>query len=134
MSTIDQRIVNHSSSPRHRLWSSGYKTDGALYNHSVALVAARQVAAKANSKFLSTKVQFLNSSESSIIASKPPLVALLSNSGNSSTPTWSVSGVGFSANEDVYDVLTCTKYTADGNGALTVTGTGGQPQVCSTFV
>lgn len=114
---------------REALWSSGYKTDGALYNHSVALVAARQVAAKANSNFLSTKVQFLNSSESSIIASKPPLVALLTNQGNSSTPTWSVSGVGFSANEEVYDVLSCTKYTADGNGALTVTGSSGQPQV-----
>jgi alpha-amylase len=71
----------------------------------------------------------MNASQSSLVISKAPLVALLTNEGGSSTPTWTVSNAGFSANEEVWDVLTCTKYTADGSGSLSVTGSSGKPQV-----
>ncbi|KAI0338565.1 glycoside hydrolase family 13 protein [Trametopsis cervina] len=114
---------------REALWLSGYGTDKPLVQHVEALTTARQTAAKANSNFLSTKVQFLTASPSSLVISKPPLVALLTNQGSQSTPTWSVSNAGFTANEEVWDVLTCTKYTTDSNGALSVTGSGGKPQI-----
>lgn len=81
-------------------------------------------------RLLGNQVQFLDTKESSLIVSKAPLVALLTNQGSSSTPTWSVPNGAFSANAEVWDVLTCTKYTADGNGALSVTGSSGKPQVC----
>ncbi|KAI0689018.1 glycoside hydrolase family 13 protein [Cytidiella melzeri] len=114
---------------REALWLSGYTTDKPLFQHVQALTAARQTAMKANKDFLSTKVQFLNASESSLVISKSPIVALLSNKGSSSTPTWTVSNAGFSGNEEVWDVLTCTKYTTDSSGDLTVTGSSGKPQM-----
>lgn len=114
---------------REALWLSGYDTEKPLVAHVQALVGARQVAVKANNNFLSTKVTFLNESQSSLVVSKPPMVALLTNMGSSSTPTWTVSNAGFSANADVYDVLTCTKYTTDANGGLQITGSGGNPQI-----
>lgn len=57
------------------------------------------------------------------------MTALLTNKGNSSTPTWTVSGANYTANEDVVDILSCTKYTTDGSGGLTVNGASGNPQV-----
>jgi hypothetical protein len=38
------------------LWLSGYSTDKPLFQHVLALTAARQTAMKANKDFLSTKV------------------------------------------------------------------------------
>lgn len=64
---------------------------------------------------------------------KPPMLALLSNGGSSSTPKWTVSDAGFQANEELVDVLTCTKMNADSNGGVTVQGSGGSPQVRSTI-
>lgn len=57
------------------------------------------------------------------------MLTLLTNEGSTSTPQWSVPDAGFSANEELVDVLSCTKVTADANGGVTVKGSGGNPQV-----
>ena len=68
-------------------------------------------------------------SESSMAVSKPPMLALLTNGGSSSTPSWTVSDAGYQANEELIDVLSCQKVTADGNGGVSVQGSSGSPQV-----
>lgn len=61
------------------------------------------------------------------------MLALLSNGGSSTSPQWSVPNAGYSANEDLVDVLTCIKITADSNGGVTAKSTQGMPQVRPTF-
>ncbi|KAI0776563.1 glycoside hydrolase family 13 protein [Trametes elegans] len=115
---------------REALWLSGYAQDKALYQHVKQLNGARKVAIAANSDFLTTAAKFPSTgSESTFAVSKPPLLALLTNGGSSSSPSWKVSDVGYQANEELIDVLSCNKVTADGNGAVTVQGSGGNPQV-----
>lgn len=57
------------------------------------------------------------------------MLALLNNQGSSSSPQFTVSSAGYSANEDLVDVVSCTKVTADSNGGVTTTASGGNPIV-----
>ncbi|OSC98372.1 glycoside hydrolase family 13 protein [Trametes coccinea BRFM310] len=115
---------------REALWLSGYVEDKPLVKHVQALNGARKAAISANSNYLTTAVKFLSSgSESTLAVSKPPMLALLTNGGSSSSPSWSVPSAGFIANEELVDVLTCNKLNADSNGGVSVQGSGGSPQV-----
>ncbi|PSR70436.1 hypothetical protein PHLCEN_2v13687 [Hermanssonia centrifuga] len=114
---------------REALWLSGYEEDKPLVTHVKTLNAARKAAASANSNFYSTAVKILSSTPNSMAVSKPPMLALLSNKGSSSSPEWTVASAGFSPNEQLVDVLTCSSVTADSNGGITVQGSGGMPQV-----
>ena len=69
-------------------------------------------------------------SANALAVSKPPLLALLTNTGsNGSAASWEVPGAGFSANEALVEVLTCNTMTADGNGGISAKSNGGMPQV-----
>lgn len=57
------------------------------------------------------------------------MLALLANGGSSSSPSWTVSSAGYQANEDLVDVVSCVKVTADSNGGVTAKSTGGLPMV-----
>ncbi|KAJ3010973.1 hypothetical protein NUW54_g2318 [Trametes sanguinea] len=115
---------------REALWLSGYVEDKPLVKHVQAMNGARKAAISANSNYLTTAVKFLSSgSESTLAVSKPPMLALLTNGGSSSNPSWSVPSAGFSANEELVDVLTCSKLNADSNGGVSVQGSAGSPQV-----
>ncbi|KAI0655767.1 glycoside hydrolase family 13 protein [Cubamyces menziesii] len=115
---------------REALWLSGYVEDKPLVKQVQALNAARKAAISANSNFLNTGAKFLSTgSESSMAVSKPPMLALLTNGGSSSTPSWTVPDAGYQANEELIDVLSCKMVTADANGGVNVQGSGGSPQV-----
>ncbi|KAH9856074.1 glycoside hydrolase family 13 protein [Lenzites betulinus] len=115
---------------REALWLSGYVEDKPLVTHVKTLNAARKAAIAANSGYLTTAAKFLSTgSESTMAILKTPMLALLTNGGNSSTPKWTVSDAGFQANEALVDILTCSTLNADSNGGVTVQGTGGNPQV-----
>ena len=87
------------------LWLSGYGTDKPLVKHALTLNTARKAAGSANSAFYSTPLKFLQSKEQHIAVSKAPMLALLTNEGASSSPQWSVSNAGYSANEALVDVV-----------------------------
>ncbi|OBZ74584.1 Alpha-amylase A type-1/2 [Grifola frondosa] len=114
---------------REALWLSGYVEDKPLVTHVKTLNAARKAAISANSNFLTSPVKFLSAEGTTVAVSKAPMLALLTNGGNSSTPSWSIPAAGYQANEELVDILTCTKINADGNGGVSVQGTSGQPQV-----
>ncbi|GJE95538.1 glycoside hydrolase family 13 protein [Phanerochaete sordida] len=114
---------------REALWLSGYETDKPLVKHAMALNAARKAAANASSSFYSTPIKFLQNTGTQLAVSKPPLLALLSNQGSSSSPQWSVASAGYKANEDLVDVVSCTKVTADSNGGVSTTAQSGKPVV-----
>lgn len=78
-------------------------------------------------------MKIISQTSSTIAISKSPLLALLSNGGNTTNPSWSVPNAGFSANENLVDVISCSTVTADGSGGVQISSTGGLPIVCNLF-
>ena len=66
-----------------------------------------------------------------IAISKPPMLALLSNGGNTSTPSWAISSAisGYSPNLQLTDVLSCKTVKTDGNAGISTSSSGGDPMV-----
>ncbi|KAJ3980661.1 glycoside hydrolase family 13 protein [Lentinula detonsa] len=119
---------------REALWSSGFNTESKpLLNHIKTLNAARKQAITYNPSFLYSKVNFIpqSSASSTLAVSKPPLLALLTNGGSSSTESWSIPNSAglFSANETLVDVLTCDTVVTGSDGSLSVTARDGLPKV-----
>jgi alpha-amylase len=115
---------------REALWLSAYATEKPLVSHVKSLNAARKAAITTNNKFLTTPMKFLPQSSSSVIAiTKPPLLTLLSNGGNSSSPSWTAPDALFKNNEGLVDILTCNTMSATAKGGLSVNGNQGMPQV-----
>lgn len=76
-------------------------------------------------------MNFIAQSNPTLLAvSKPPLLALLTNSGSSSTSqaVWSAKKI-YKANETLVDVITCRRFMADPSGGVQVQVVGGMPQV-----
>ncbi|OCH88147.1 alpha-amylase [Obba rivulosa] len=114
---------------REALWLSGYVEDKPLVNHVKTLNAVRKSAIASNGSFLTTPLKFLATTSSTLAVSKPPLLALLSNGGNASSPSWSVPNAGYAANEPLVDVVSCASVTADSNGGVSASSQGGVPMV-----
>jgi len=115
---------------REALWLSGYDTNKSLVSHVKSLNAARKTAIAANKQFLTTQVKYLPQSSSSTLAiSKPPLLTLLTNGGNSSSVSWTVPDAMFKGGEALVEVLTCNTMSANQKGGLSVNGNQGMPQV-----
>ncbi|CAL1697820.1 unnamed protein product [Somion occarium] len=114
---------------REALWLSGYGEDKPLVQHVKTLNAARKAAASTNKDFYTSSLKFLVDSTNNLAISKPPMLTLLTNEGSTSTPQWNVPNAGYSANQELIDVLTCTKVNADANGGVSIKGSGGNPQV-----
>ena len=68
-------------------------------------------------------------STNTLAASKPPLLSLFTNGGDGSSASWSVPEAGYSANEQLVDVLTCNTMTADGSGGVSASTSNGMPMV-----
>ena len=80
---------------------------------------------------LAPQLKFIPQSNRAVmIASKPPLTALLTNTGGSSSGvSWTAPNGSFDKNEALVDVLTCTRMQATADGGLTVQVKNGLPQV-----
>lgn len=79
-------------------------------------------------------MKVLSATMDSLAISKPPMLALLSNGGNSSAPSWNVTGTGYDAGTTLIDVLTCDKFSTDGNGNLAAHSKDGLPLVSSPCI
>ncbi|KAK0438407.1 glycoside hydrolase family 13 protein [Armillaria borealis] len=120
---------NHES-----LWSSDYHVyQKPLVQHITDLNAVRKLAINSKQNFLTSQMTFVPQLNDNVIAiSKPPLLALLTNAGNSSTATWTIPGNAglFLKGQTLVDVLTCQSYNVDPvTGSLTVESRYGLPQV-----
>ncbi|KAH9837571.1 alpha-amylase [Rhodofomes roseus] len=115
---------------REALWLSGYEEDKPLVVHVRALNAARKAAiAWDNATFLGTPVAFPVASASQLAVSKQPLLALLTNAGASSSPSWSVPSTNYSKGDELIDVLSCSTTKVGDSGAVAWTGSSGMPAV-----
>jgi len=120
---------SHNPDNREALWPSAYNTNKPLVTHITKLNAARKAAYAYSQDFHHVQMKIVGQSNNSLAISKPPMLALLSNAGNTSTPSWNISDAGYDANQQLVDVLSCNSVQADGSGAVTVTSTNGDPVV-----
>lgn len=114
---------------REPMWPSGYKTDTDIYKLFTSLNLARSAAGNASSNFFATKASVVASSNNDLAIKKGPMLAVLSNRGSSGSGSLTVNNAGYSANEELFDVISCTSTKADGSGNVAATITNGAPQV-----
>ncbi|KAF8139657.1 glycoside hydrolase family 13 protein [Boletus edulis] len=114
------------------LWHTRYNREHPLYMMVTALNQARKAAITSETYFLTTPMQFLDTgSSSTLVVSKPPLLALLTNIGSQQTSTvrWNVTHPVFKGRQQLVDVLTCRRFLAGEDGSVSIQSDGGMPKV-----
>lgn len=134
-----EQHLNGASVPLNReaLWTSGgYNTGSSLYQLITKVNAIRTRAISVNSNFTTYKIQTPYHDTNTIVTRKgntgAQIVGVYSNlgsSGASSSLTLTSAQTGFSANEKVMEVLSCTVLTTDGSGNIIVPRSAGQPKI-----
>ncbi|GAB1519184.1 alpha-amylase [Rhizoctonia solani] len=116
---------------REALWFTSYQTQNKpLVDHVVKLNAARKASIAGDSKFLSTQMKVVANNTHNIAVQKGKLLTALTNVGSQgAAEKFELTGTGYSANEQLVDVLSCTNITADASGNVNIAFTGGNPQV-----
>jgi alpha-amylase len=121
---------------REATWLSGYNTAAPLYTWVTALNKLRSRAIFKDSNFLSYKAWPVYHDSSTIVMRKGfdnfQIIAVFSNMGSGGsnyTLTLSSSVTGFTANDPVVEVMSCTPYTTDSSGNLAVPMASGLPQI-----
>ncbi|KAK7744988.1 hypothetical protein SLS53_003222 [Cytospora paraplurivora] len=120
---------------REALWKSDYNTSTELYSWITGLNAIRSWAISVNSTYLNYNAWPIYSDSNTIGVRKGysgnQVVGVYSNVGSSgsTTVTLTAANTGFTAGEALTDVLSCTSFTADSSGGLSVTITNGLPRV-----
>ncbi|KAG2753480.1 glycoside hydrolase [Suillus brevipes Sb2] len=111
------------------IWTTRYNNESAEYLAFKNLNRARKIAMAANTYFLTTPMQFLETNTNHTLAIwKPPMLTLLTNAGSTSA-RWNVSHKLFKPHQHIVDVLTCSVHVADERGGVTVESPAGLPKV-----
>lgn len=120
---------------REAVWLSGYNTGATLYAWIGNLNAIRSWAISKDSSYLTYNAWPVYSDTHTIGLRKGnagyQVVGVYSNVGasGSTTVTLTSANTGFTAGQALTDVMSCTAFTADSSGGLTVTISGGVPRV-----
>ncbi|KAK1778845.1 alpha-amylase [Copromyces sp. CBS 386.78] len=120
---------------REALWLSGYSTDSDLYTWIKRLNQLRTHAISKDNSYLSYRAYPIYSDSHTIAMRKgssgKQVVGVFTNVGASSstTVTLSSSASGFSANQQITDIVSCDSFTTDSGGSITVTLSGGLPRI-----
>ena len=122
---------------REALWLSSYPTTSALYTWIAKLNQIRtQAASQDPNGYLTYKTNTIYSDAHTIATRKgnpgSQLIGVFTNVGSSSSPisiTLASSATGFTANQPLVDVMSCSSFTTDSSGNVAATLTGGAPRV-----
>lgn len=121
---------------REATWLSGYNTGATLYTWTASLNQIRNQAIYMDAAYLTYKAYPIYSDSSTIVMRKGntgyQIVSIFSNqgaSGSTYTLTLTSTETGFTANEALIEVMSCTAYTADSSGNLAVSMASGLPRV-----
>jgi len=116
-------------SNREPLWATAFNKNKPLVPLISSLNTARKAAGFTSTSFHQTQMKVTQQSPSTLAVSKAPLLTLLSNGGNTSTPSWKVTDTGYSGNTTLVDVLTCDEIMTDGDGNVVTSTKGGMPRM-----
>ncbi|KAK3337361.1 glycoside hydrolase superfamily [Cercophora scortea] len=120
---------------REAVWLSGYSTTAELYTFITKLNQIRARAIAQDSGYLTYNANPVYSDSHTIAVRKGStgyqVVGVYTNIGASSSAsvTLSSSATSFSANQPLIDIVSCTAFTTDSSGAVTVTLSAGLPRV-----
>ncbi|KAM7214680.1 Glycoside hydrolase superfamily [Rhypophila decipiens] len=122
---------------REALWLSGYPTTSELYTWIAKLNRIRNHAiAQYSTGYLSYGANIIYSDSRTVAMRKGTagnqIIGVFTNAGASYSYlalTLSSSATGFTANQQLVDVMSCTALTTDSNGSVVVNLTGGIPRV-----
>ncbi|KAH8897894.1 alpha-amylase [Thozetella sp. PMI_491] len=125
------------STPENReaLWLSGYSTSFELYTWITSLNQIRSHAISQDAKYLSYNAVPTYNDSSTIALRKGfdgfQIVGIFTNVGSAgvASVTLSSSETGFTASEQLVDVMNCAPYTVDSSGSITAQLLGGLPLV-----
>lgn len=120
---------------REAVWLSGYDTTATLYTWITTLNAIRSLAISQDSTWVTYQAYSIYSDSHTIGMRKGntghQIIGVYSNVGasGSTTATLTATNTGFTASQSVTDVMSCTAFTADSSGSLSVSISGGVPRV-----
>ncbi|KAH8883975.1 glycoside hydrolase family 13 protein [Thozetella sp. PMI_491] len=120
---------------REALWTSGYGTSSQYHSWIASLNQIRNQAIYQDAGFVTSVASVASTSDHVIALRKgnagAQIVSVFTNVGSSSSAsvTLAASSTGFTANQQLIDVTTCTSYSTDSTGSLAVTLNGGLPRV-----
>ncbi|KAK4673514.1 hypothetical protein QC763_112690 [Podospora pseudopauciseta] len=120
---------------REAVWYSGYSTSSELYQWITKLNQIRSHAISQDSKYLTYNAHTIYSDSRTIVLRKgftgAQIIGVYTNAGSSSSVpvTLVSSATGFTPNQALIDVMSCTPYSTDGGGGITVTLNGGVSRV-----
>lgn len=120
---------------REAVWLSGYDTTAELYTFITQLNAIRSWAISKDSTWVTYQAWPIYSDSHTIGMRKGnvglQIVGVYSNVGSSgsTTVTLEAANTGFTAGQALTDVLSCTAFTADSSGDLSVSISAGVPRV-----
>ncbi|KUJ09148.1 alpha-amylase [Mollisia scopiformis] len=121
---------------REAIWLSGYSTTSTFYTWIASLNQIRNQAIYLSSAYVTYKAYPIYSDTTTIAmrkgATNYQIISVFSNlgaGGSSYTLTLSSAETGFTANQALVEVMSCTAYTTDSSGNLAVAMAGGLPRV-----
>lgn len=120
---------------REAVWLSGYDTSAELYTWITDLNAIRSWAIAKDSTWVTYQAWSVYSDSHTIGMRKGSaglqIVGVYSNVGSSgsTTVTLEAADTGFTASQALTDVMSCTSFTTDSSGDLSVSISGGVPRV-----
>lgn len=118
---------------REAIWFSGYNRNAELYQLVKKLNAARKAAISDDCCYVGDYLGYQNypiyTDTTTIAMRKGKMVTVLSNKGQNGDAYTQSIPAGYDAGTQVTEVVTCQTLTADGNGAINVPMSGGQPRV-----
>jgi len=121
---------------REAIWLTGYNSTSPLYKLITTVNGIRQTAISKSANFVTDKIQAFNIDANTIVTRKgdagSQIVGVYSNlgeNGHGYNVSLSMSQTGFTPNEKVMEILSCTLLTTDGMGGLIVPMGGGLPKV-----
>nr|ADQ44918.1 alpha-amylase [Schwanniomyces occidentalis] len=127
--------LNGGSDPANReaLWLSGYNTDSEYYELISKLNQIRNQAIKKDSAYSTYKSSVVSSSDHYIATRKGSdanqLISIFNNLGSNGSQDITVSNTGYSSGDKVIDIISCNSVSAGDFGSLSVSISGGMPQV-----
>jgi alpha-amylase len=138
-----EQHLNGSGVPQNRqaLWSSGgYNTESTLYGMISKVNAIRTHAIETANSFVTDKIQTPYFDDHTIVTRKgetgAQIVAVYSNlgeSGSSYSLPLTKEVTGFTDNQDVMEILTCTLLKTSASGDISVPLEAGQPKVLFSY-
>ncbi|KAK0633563.1 glycoside hydrolase family 13 protein [Immersiella caudata] len=120
---------------REALWLSGYSTSSELYGWIARLNRIRRWVITQDDRYLTYRAFPIYSDSNTIVMKKghtgDQIISVYTNLGSSSTTSLALSSsaTGFTPGQVVMDVVSCTPFTANPDGSLTVALVQGVPRV-----